>query len=149
MSYVSNICIAKEAGGKIEQINSIEVIANKGILKDRYFKKDSEKEMNQITLIESENVDYYNQLTGANLLPTDFRRNIITRGISLNKLVGEKILVGKVMMKVHDLLTKFCDSTHFQLTKYIAFDKESDFHMKSNNSGARVLRGIQERRLCI
>ncbi len=109
MSYVSNICIAKEAGGKIEQINSIEVIANKGILKDRYFKKDSEKEMNQITLIESENVDYYNQLTGANLLPTDFRRNIITRGISLNKLVGEKILVGKVMMKVHDL----CDPCRY------------------------------------
>ena len=102
MSSVVNICIASESGKKMEEINSIKVIANKGIVNDRYFKEDNDKNI-QITLIESENVDYYNKISGTNLIPTDFRRNVITKGISLNKLIGKEILLGEVRMKVHDL----------------------------------------------
>ena len=102
MSSVVNICITSESGKKMESINSIKVIANKGIVNDRYFKEDNDKN-NQITLIESENVDYYNKISGTNLIPTDFRRNIITKGISLNKLVGKEILIGEVRLKIHDL----------------------------------------------
>ena len=102
MSSVVNICITSESGKKMESINSIKVIANKGIVNDRYFKEDNDKN-NQITLIESENVDYYNKISGTNLIPTDFRRNVITKGISLNKLVGKEILIGEVRLKVHDL----------------------------------------------
>ena len=102
MSSVVNICITSESGKKMESINSIKVIANKGIVNDRYFKEDNDKN-NQLTLIESENVDYYNKISGTNLIPTDFRRNVITKGISLNKLVGKEILIGEVRLKVHDL----------------------------------------------
>ena len=102
MSYVSNICIAAKSGEEMQKISLIEVIANKGIINDRYYKEGNDKDI-QITLIESENVNYYNQLSGTNLLPTDFRRNIITKGIGLNELVGKEILVGKIKMKVHDL----------------------------------------------
>ena len=69
---------------------------------DRYFKENNDKK-NQITLIESENVDYYNKVSGTHLHPTDFRRNVITKGISLNKLVGKEILIGDVRLKIHDL----------------------------------------------
>ena len=102
MSSVVNICITSESGKKMESINSIKVIANKGIVNDRYFKENNDKN-NQITLIESENVEYYNKISGTNLIPTDFRRNVITKGISLNKLVGKEILIGEVRLKVHDL----------------------------------------------
>ena len=102
MSSVVNICITSESGKKIESINSIKVIANKGIVNDRYFKENNDKN-NQITLIESENVDYYNKISGTNFIPTDFRRNVITKGISLNKLVGKEILIGEVRLKIHDL----------------------------------------------
>ena len=102
MSYVSNICITTESGEKMQEIKSVQVIANQGIVNDRYFKENNDKN-NQITLIESENVDYYNKISGTNLIPTDFRRNIITKGISLNKLVGKEILIGEVRLKVHDL----------------------------------------------
>ena len=102
MSTVVNICITSESGKKMESINSIKVIANKGIVNDRYFKENNDKN-NQITLIESENVDYYNKISGTNLIPTDFRRNVITKGISLNNLVGKEILLGDVKLKVHDL----------------------------------------------
>jgi len=102
MSSVVNICIVSESGKKMEEMNSIKVIANKGIVNDRYFKEDNDKNI-QITLIESENVNYYNKISGTNLIPTDFRRNVITKGISLNKLVGKEILLGEVRLKVHDL----------------------------------------------
>ena len=102
MSSVVNICIAPESGKKMEEMNSIKVIANKGIVNDRYFKENNDKN-NQITLIESENVDYYNKISGTNFIPTDFRRNVITKGISLNKLVGKEILIGEVRLKIHDL----------------------------------------------
>ena len=102
MYSVVNICITSESGKKMESINSIKVIANKGIVNDRYFKENNDKN-NQITLIESENVDYYNKVSGTNLIATDFRRNVITKGISLNKLVGKEILIGEVRLKIHDL----------------------------------------------
>ena len=102
MYSVVNICITSESGKKMESMNSIKVIANKGIVNDRYFKENNDKN-NQITLIESENVDYYNKISGTNFIPTDFRRNIITKGISLNKLVGKEILIGTVRLKIHGL----------------------------------------------
>ena len=102
MYSVANICISSESGKKMESMNTIKVIANKGIVNDRYFKENNDKN-NQITLIESENVDYYNKISGTNFIPTDFRRNVVTKGISLNKLVGKEILIGEVRLKIHDL----------------------------------------------
>ncbi len=55
----------------MESINSIKVIANKGIVNDRYFKENIDKK-NQIKQIEIENVDYYNKISGTNFIPTDF-----------------------------------------------------------------------------
>ena len=108
MSIVSNICITSESGQQMEVKQSVEVLANKGILQDRYFNEINEKET-QITLIESENVEYINKSMGTNFLDIDFRRNIITKGISLNQLVGKKIKVGQVTMKVHRL----CDPCRY------------------------------------
>ena len=102
MSIVSNICITSESGQQMKVKQSVEVLANKGILKDRYFNEINEKDT-QITLIESENVEYINKSMGTNFLDIDFRRNIITKGIRLNQLVGKKIKVGQVSMKVHRL----------------------------------------------
>ena len=102
MSIVSNLCITSKSGGEMQAVKTINVLANKGIVNDRYYKEKNDKEA-QITLIESENVDYYNELSGTNFLTTDFRRNIITKGINLNQLVGKEIEVGEVKMKVHRL----------------------------------------------
>ena len=108
MSIVSNICITSESGQQMEVKQSVEVLANKGILQDRYFNEINEKDT-QITLIESENVEYINKSMGTNFLDIDFRRNIITKGIRLNQLVGKKIKVGQVTMKVHRL----CDPCRY------------------------------------
>ena len=98
MSIVSKICIAPISGKKMIEISSVEVIANKGILNDRYFKDENEKDI-QLTLIESENIDYFNEKSKTKIADIDFRRNIITKGINLNNLIGKEILIGEVRIK--------------------------------------------------
>ena len=102
MSKVIEIAISQSSKGKMESVNSIEVVAGEGIVKDRYFKTNNDKK-NQITLIEIENIKYYNQVTGVSIPSIDFRRNIITEGIKLNELVDKEILIGTIKIKAHDL----------------------------------------------
>ena len=77
MSIVHEIGIAKKNNKEIEKKKSIEVIASKGIIGDRFF-HDFNSDREQITLIESENIDYYNKTYNTDFDYLDFRRNIIT-----------------------------------------------------------------------
>ena len=102
MSEVIKIGIADKNNQQIKEVNSIDVLANKGILGDRHFQEFNDP-FNQLSLIESENIDYYNIKHGLNIPYIDFRRNIVTKGIQLNDLVGKKVLVGKVELEGIDL----------------------------------------------
>ena len=102
MSIVFEIGITEKNNQEIERKESIEVIASKGIIGDRYF-HDFNGEREQITLIESENIDYYNNTFNTKFDYLEFRRNIVTKNIQLNDLVGKTIFVGKIKLKVNDL----------------------------------------------
>ena len=102
MSKVIEIAISESSGRVMKNVYSVESIAGKGLLNDRHFKEDNEKK-SQITLIEIENINHYNQISRASILPKDFRRNIITKGIKLNELVGSEFFIGEVKVKAHDL----------------------------------------------
>jgi len=102
MSKVFKICITKKSGQDLEDIDSINVIANKGIKNDRYFSDDNYNDV-QLTLIEKENIDYYNGISELEIPYINFRRNIITSGIQLNDLVGKELFVGNVKIKAHRL----------------------------------------------
>ena len=102
MSKIIKIGVASDNNKEIQEVNSIKVFANKGIVGDRHYKEFNDPYC-QLTLIESENIDYYNSKYGFNFRYVDFRRNIITKGISLNNLIGKKLLIGKVEVEVIDL----------------------------------------------
>ena len=102
MSEVFKIGITDKNNQQIKEVNSIDVLANKGILGDRHFQEFNDP-FNQLSLIESENIDYYNIKYGLNIPYINFRRNIVTKGIKLNDLVGKKILIGKVEAEGIDL----------------------------------------------
>ena len=102
MSKVLKLGITSTNNKKINEVKTIEVIENKGVLGDRHF-NDFNDPYCQLTLIESENIDYYNSKYGLNFSYLEFRRNIITRGIQLNNLVGKKFLIGKVKAEGIDL----------------------------------------------
>ena len=102
MPKVYKLGISTNNNQPIKEVNSIDVLANKGVIGDRHFKEFNDP-YNQLSLIESENIDYYNIKYGLNIPYLDFRRNVVTHGIQLNDLVGKKILVGNVELEGIDL----------------------------------------------
>ena len=102
MSKIIEIGIARESNKEIEKVKSIEVVSGKGIKGDRYF-HDFNEEKNQLTLIESENIDYYNKTFNTNFKYLEFRRNLVTQNIQLNDLIGKTLIVGEIKIKAHDL----------------------------------------------
>ena len=50
-------------------------------------------------MIESENIDEYNIKFGLDIPYIDFRRNVVTKGIQLNELIGKKLKVGNVELE--------------------------------------------------
>ena len=102
MGKVLRLGITKNNNQPIKEVNSIEVLANKGIIGDRHFHEFNDP-YNQLSLIESENIDDYNIRFGLNIPYIDFRRNVITKGIRLNDLVGKKLKVGSVELDAIDL----------------------------------------------
>ena len=102
MSQVLKLGITKNNNKKIEEVFHIEVLANKGIIGDRHF-NEYNNPYYQLTLIESENIDYYNKKYNLNIAYLDFRRNIVTKGIKLNDLMGKKITIGDSKIEAIDL----------------------------------------------
>ena len=102
MGKVLEIGITNNKGGQINNVSKIEVLKGKGILNDRKFRENNQKE-SQITLIEIENINNFNKAYKINIAPVDFRRNIITENIKLNELVEKEFLVGNVKLRAHDL----------------------------------------------
>ena len=102
MSVVFKIGITISDDQSIKEVKQISLLAGKGILGDQHFHayNDARK---QLTLIESENIDYYNKNFNLNISYLSFRRNIITKGIKLNDLINKKLLIGKVELKGIDL----------------------------------------------
>ena len=102
MSRVFKLGITDSNNKKIKEVEKIEVLANKGIVGDRHFDEFNDPYC-QLSLIESENIDYYNLKYGLNIAYVDFRRNIITKNVQLNSLVGKKIQIGNVQVEGIDL----------------------------------------------
>ena len=102
MSRVIQIGISNTFKGNMKSVNHVETVAGSGIINDRHFKNNNNQQC-QITLIESENIDYFNKESKSSIPYINFRRNIITQGIKLNELVGTEFFIGDVKVKGHDL----------------------------------------------
>ena len=102
MGKVLEIGISENKSSKIVSVNQVEAIKGKGLIGEKHFKEDNKKR-SQITLIEIENINYYNKITGTKIPAIKFLRNIVTEGMRLNVLVGKEFFIGKVKVKAHDL----------------------------------------------
>ena len=97
---VEAIVIAPEAEVAMHQVDRAVARAGRGLEGDRYF--DERGTFSNVygrgydlTLIEAEALDTLDLASGR-LTPEQARRNIVTRGIGLNALVGERFRVGDV-----------------------------------------------------
>lgn len=102
---VSGIYIATAAGGSMSGHGSVSIKAGKGIEGDRYFSQTGKNRSSyrgqpdfEITLIESEVIDAFNKKTGNKFHESDFRRNLVTKGVRLNNLEGKDFTVNGIKM---------------------------------------------------
>ena len=103
---IESILISGNAGGEVVSQSSVKLEKGRGIIGDRYhlskgtYSKKLEKTHDfEITLIEREEIDVFNQATGLNYDAGAFRRNLVTRGIRLNDLVGKEFNIGDVKFR--------------------------------------------------
>ena len=98
---VEAIHIAPVAGAPMEAVERIRAIAGSGLAGDRYatatghYSGDTKVDRD-ITLIEAEEIEALAARTGVVLRGGETRRNVTTRGIRLNDLVGRRFRIGPV-----------------------------------------------------
>jgi len=102
MAKVLEIGIFKNNYNTVVKVNNVEAIKGKGLIGEKHFKENNEKRY-QLTLIEIENINNYNKITGTTIPAINFLRNIITEGVRLNELINKEFFIGKVRVKGHDL----------------------------------------------
>ncbi|MFT7235934.1 MAG: MOSC domain-containing protein YiiM [Methylophagaceae bacterium] len=138
---IQDIFIAAEPQAKQQNVDQIEVIAQKGIVGDRNFDQHRWHGQN-ITLVESENIEAFNQQYGKTIDYQDTRRNIITRGIKLNQLIGKSFYIGTVKLigtelcePCHMLCQSLSDDTLSQQQVQRAFTEKAGIRATVLNSG--------------
>lgn len=101
---VASIHIAAAAAGPMVLVSEVRAVPGKGLEGDRYFKQAGTYSNNpgsgrDVTLIEIEALEALKRDYGIVLGPGESRRNIVTRGVPLNHLVGRDFKVGAVTLR--------------------------------------------------
>jgi MOSC domain-containing protein YiiM len=104
------IYVAPQSSVPMESREEVTAIAGRGIDGDRYFHgvghwSKSPGVSREITLIEIEAIEALNREKDIHLDLSATRRNVVTRGVSLNHLVGREFRVGCVRL----LGTRLCE----------------------------------------
>ena len=102
MPKIKAINITNLSGESTIYVNQAILKRNKGIINDRYY-ENFKKKYEQVTLIESEKISYFNNNIKSKFNYKDFRRNIVTAGIDLNKMTNKRIQINNVVLKIHQL----------------------------------------------
>jgi MOSC domain-containing protein YiiM len=120
MGLVESIHVAADPEQPTRPVESVQAVAGKGLEGDRYFAGEGtysqvRKPGRNLTLIEAEAIEGLAREHGIEIGPGESRRNVVTRGIGLNDLVGRRFTVGEVEC----VGTRLCDPcTHLEgLTK--------------------------------
>jgi MOSC domain-containing protein YiiM len=94
---VEAIHISPERERLPEPVDSVEAVPGAGLRGDRYFRESGgHEEGKDITLIEAEAIEGFRSDTGLELTAAEMRRQVLTRGVGLNDLVGKRFRVGEV-----------------------------------------------------
>jgi MOSC domain-containing protein YiiM len=98
------IQIGRLAEGRLESVTEVRAVPGKGLEGDRYFRGEGSFSRNpgggrQVTLVASEMLELLQSEHGIALPASETRRNLVTKGVSLNELVDRVFQVGSVRMK--------------------------------------------------
>ena len=89
---VEAIFIAAEHGDAPHPVESVQAVAGRGLEGNRYF--ETGRPPRELTLIEAEQLEYVRGEYGLAIDAAATGRNLLTRGVDLNALVGKRFRVG-------------------------------------------------------
>lgn len=100
---VDSVHIASAAKAPMQAVNQVEAIPGAGLQGDRYLLKQGtfykpEPDF-ELTLIEVEAIEAIKREYNVDLGAGEARRNLVTRGVPLNHLVGREFTVGGVKVR--------------------------------------------------
>jgi MOSC domain-containing protein YiiM len=99
---VVSIHVAAWAAGPMVRVEEARAVPGQGLEGDRYFwgaGTFSDSPDTEITLIEAEAVEALGREHGLRIDPGEARRNVVTRGVALNDLVGREFRAGEVLLR--------------------------------------------------
>lgn len=101
---VEALYITSSAGEPMQPLLEAEAVAGRGLTGDRYFEGTgyySERPLadgsREVTLFEAEELEKLERESGIRLDPSESRRNVLTRSISVNGLIGKRFRMGEVL----------------------------------------------------
>ena len=105
MGSVIALYISLDKGLPMQQVSEVNARAGAGLEGDRYASRKGAYSnvrtvtVRHVSLIETEAIDAANAEASLDFSPAETRRNILTRDIDLNALVGKEFSVGLVRMR--------------------------------------------------
>ena len=101
---VVSIHIARDAAAPMESTQEVKAIGGQGLEGDRYFDgtghwSKTPGVSREVTLIELETIEALEREKSIAVAPGAARRNVVTRGVPLNHLVGREFQVGAVRLR--------------------------------------------------
>ena len=108
---LESIHVAAESGAALKELDGATLITGRGIDGDRFCtinesaeetRGDPQGDMQgdaQVSLVEAEQIESFTQSAGFDFEARHTRRNIVTRGIALNALVGKVFSIGEVQLR--------------------------------------------------
>jgi MOSC domain-containing protein YiiM len=92
-----------EASAPMRSVPRIAAEESRGLVGDRYYHSNGTFSKpgldSEVTLIESETLEALRRECQIQFAPGDSRRNLVTRGVALNHLVGRRFRVGSVILQ--------------------------------------------------
>lgn len=105
LGVVTGIHVADGAGAPMQALSTVEATAGVGLTGDRYSRgtghfspRPREDGGRQVTLIEEEATKAAADAVGVEFRALESRRNLATRGVSLNMLIGYRFRIGGAVM---------------------------------------------------
>jgi MOSC domain-containing protein YiiM len=136
MSTIVEILVARDRGHAMTSVESVEALTDCGLVGDRYANPKYRKSPDyQLTLIEIENIEQFVRDTGLALSPDAPRRNLVTRGVRLNELVGKRFSAGLAVLEGLELCepcSLFATRTYPSVVKYF---------LRKGGLRARIIQG--------
>jgi len=102
--HLVGIYVARRKGDNLQGIDRVEAVPGRGLTGDRYFLKegtfsDKDGPDREVTLIEVEALEGLAREYEITLQPAQARRNLLTRSVPLNHLVGRTFTIGPVVLR--------------------------------------------------